>query len=169
MNFWKLSISVFGFHHPNSNFWVMSDGNITQKTSQTICFLWVLWVLDYWIMKTEWYYSVFCQSKQSLSGFDLTKPDGSSNFIFFTSLSFNSIFISWKLSSFFWIINYEKKKKNTKPNMRIWCEAHKIWVLRDENWELSDKNLVHFNYKRRPNIGPTYLDLMMDFVVSNIC
>ena len=51
LNFWKLLISVFSFHHSNSNFWVLSDENITQKTSQTTCFLWDPWVLDYELWK----------------------------------------------------------------------------------------------------------------------
>ena len=55
LNFWKLLFSVFSFHHLNSNFWVLSDvlsdGNITQKTSQTTCFLWDPWVSDYELWK----------------------------------------------------------------------------------------------------------------------
>lgn len=39
------------FWFPEHNFWVLSDEKITQKTSQTTCFLWVLLVLEYGLWK----------------------------------------------------------------------------------------------------------------------
>ena len=67
LNFWKLLIFVFSFHHSNSNFWVLSDGNITQKTSQTTFFFVRPTSFGPWVMETRWYHSVLCQSKQPLN------------------------------------------------------------------------------------------------------
>ena len=54
----------FRFPSPKLNFWVLSDGNITQKTNQKFCFLWVPRVLDYGLWKlSDIYHLVSCHSK----------------------------------------------------------------------------------------------------------
>ena len=52
LSFWKHLIVVSCFHHSNSNFWILSDGNKCWKPSQTnffffFCETHVFWELNY--------------------------------------------------------------------------------------------------------------------------
>ena len=53
LNFWKLLISVFSFHHSKNK----SNNLFSVRPTS----------FGLWFMETEWYHSVLCQSKQPLN------------------------------------------------------------------------------------------------------
>ena len=64
---WKHQIPVFIFHHPHPKFWVFESwkqwSKIKPNKWSSVGPTWFGW----WIMKTEWYHSVFMLSKHALS------------------------------------------------------------------------------------------------------
>ena len=60
LKFWKLKKIAPSFHHSNSIFWVLTDGNNAQKTFQTTFFFFLCEAQVFWIMgdETELYNSV---------------------------------------------------------------------------------------------------------------
>ena len=57
---------VFRFYHLNSKFWVFEWWKQTSKTKPNIASFVEPTSFGWWIMKTEWYHSIFGPSKQAL-------------------------------------------------------------------------------------------------------
>ena len=57
---------VFIFYHLNSKFWVFEWWKQTSKTKPNIASFVEPTSFGWWIMKTEWYHSIFGPSKQAL-------------------------------------------------------------------------------------------------------
>ena len=64
--FWKHLKPVFNFHHPHPFFWVFESWKQWSKTPPNRCSSVRPIGFGWWIMKTEWYHSIFIPSKQAL-------------------------------------------------------------------------------------------------------
>ena len=65
-NFWKHQNPVFIFHHPHPKFWVFESWKQSSKTKPNSLSSVGTTRFGWWIMKTEWYHSVFMIFKQAL-------------------------------------------------------------------------------------------------------
>ena len=64
--FWKQLKLVFTFHHLHPFFWVIESWKQSLKTPPNRCSFVGPIQFGWWIMKTDWYHSVFIPSKQAL-------------------------------------------------------------------------------------------------------